>query len=224
MGRGHQTTVPQRGVTHGWLCYAGGLLLALILSAGEAALAQREPSDRDESSAEMLAEPPDRLDSVGDNAGSASGQVDQERRQARTEMNLLGEVDTETGESRRNENVQLTLVDNNVLKEINVRMGTSATIVREFDVSNGYFATEFGMPVQRPIHLAAPGVRRWHAEIHETHGNSVFSARSFFQVGKVQPARSNNYGVRVSVPLPRAVGLVINAGSQRRRGNVNGKN
>ena len=113
-------------------------------------------------------------------------------------------------------------MDNNVLKEINVRMGTAATIVREFEVSNGYFGTEFGMPVQRPIHLAAPGARRWHGEIHETHGNSAFSARSFFQVGKVQPARSNNYGVRVSVPLPRAIGLAIDAGSQRRRGNVDG--
>ena len=41
----------------------------------------------------------------------------------RTELNLLGEVDSGKGESRRNENVQLTLIDNNVLKELNMRMG-----------------------------------------------------------------------------------------------------
>ena len=222
VGSGQQTTPPPRGLTVGGLWSSGGLLLALVLFAGEATLAQREPPEGSESSTETLAEPRDGLDSVRDDGDSPSGQVDQERRQARTEMNLLGEVDTEAGESRRNENVQLTLVDNNVLKEINVRMGTTATIVREFEVSNGYFGTEFGMPVQRPIHLAAPAARRWHGEIHETHGNSVFSARSFFQVGKVQPARSNNYGVSVSVPLPRAIGLAIDAGSQRRRGNVNG--
>lgn len=185
MGSGHQTTTPPRGVTLGWLWHSAGLVLALVLFAGEAALAQREPPDGSESSTETLAEPPDGLVSIREDGVSLSGQVDQERQQARTELNLLGEVYTEAGESRRNENVQLTLVDNNVLKEINVRMGTTATIVREFDVSNGYFGTEFGMPVQRPIHLAAPGARRWRGEIHETHGNSVFSARSFFQVGKV---------------------------------------
>ena len=34
----------------------------------------------------------------------------------RTALNLLGQVDTASGEGRRNENVQLTLIDNNVLK------------------------------------------------------------------------------------------------------------
>ena len=54
----------------------------------------------------------------------------------RTSLNLLGEEDASSGESRRNENVNLTLIDNNVLKEINKRMGTTATIVRSFDVEN----------------------------------------------------------------------------------------
>ncbi len=34
----------------------------------------------------------------------------------RTRLNLLGEVDSRSGESQRNENVRLTLIDNNVLK------------------------------------------------------------------------------------------------------------
>jgi hypothetical protein len=50
----------------------------------------------------------------------------------RTELNLLGTTDSEAGESRRNENVQYNLIDNNVLKELNVRIGTSATIITEF--------------------------------------------------------------------------------------------
>ena len=140
----------------------------------------------------------------------------------RTELNLLGEVDAESGESRRNENVQLTLVDNNVLKELNMRMGTTATVVREFDASQGYFGTEFGNPPTRQIHLGIPPTRRLRARLHETLGNSVFSARSFFQVGAVQPATQNDYGARVAVPLPLDSVFTTELGQQRNRGNVNG--
>ena len=62
----------------------------------------------------------------------------------RTELNLLGKVDTASGESRRNENVQFNLIDNNALKELNIRMGTTATIVQEFRSDRGYFGVEFG--------------------------------------------------------------------------------
>ena len=43
---------------------------------------------------------------------------DPEEASQRTELNLLGEVDASSGEGRRNENVSLTLIDNNVLKEL----------------------------------------------------------------------------------------------------------
>ena len=43
----------------------------------------------------------------------------------RTDINLLGETSSEAGESRRNENVQFNLVDNNALKELNIRLGTT---------------------------------------------------------------------------------------------------
>ena len=140
----------------------------------------------------------------------------------RTELNLLGEVDTESGESRRNENVQLTLVDNNVLKELNIRMGTSAMIVQEFDAAQGYFGSEFGNPSSRQIHVAPLARRDLHGSVYSTHGNSVFSARSFFQVGAVQPARKNDYGVQVSIPLVSASALTVDLNQQRNRGNVNG--
>ena len=50
----------------------------------------------------------------------------------RTELNLLGKTDTQGGESRRNENVQFNLIDNNALKELNIRLGTTATLIEEF--------------------------------------------------------------------------------------------
>ncbi len=140
----------------------------------------------------------------------------------RTELNLLGVVDAESGESRRNENVQLTLVDNNVLKELNIRMGTTATIVREFDTAQGYFGSEFGNPPKRQIHLKPSAGRGLHGSFHETHGNSVFSARSFFQVGAVQPARQNDYGAHVVLPLLSGSALTVDLSQQRNRGNVNG--
>src|SRR5690349_7813700 len=47
----------------------------------------------------------------------------------RIELNLLGKTDVAGGESRRNENIQFNLVDNNALKELNVRLGATTTIV-----------------------------------------------------------------------------------------------
>ena len=151
-------------------------------------------------------------------AGVANAPANTER----TELNLLGEVDAESGESRRNENVQLTLVDNNVLKELNIRMGTSAMIVQEFNAAQGYFGSEFGNPPSRQIHVAPLARRDLHGSVYATHGNSVFSARSFFQVGAVQPARKNDYGAQFSIPLANASAFSVDMNQQRNRGNVNG--
>ena len=50
----------------------------------------------------------------------------------REDLNLLGQTATESGESRRNENVQFNAIDNNSIIELNRRLGTTATIVQEF--------------------------------------------------------------------------------------------
>ena len=50
----------------------------------------------------------------------------------------------QAGESRRNENVQFNLIDNNALKELNVRLGSSATVTPAFEPEFRYFGTEFG--------------------------------------------------------------------------------
>ena len=58
--------------------------------------------------------------------------VEQTVQAKRTDLNLLGGTDSAAGESRRNENVQFNLIDNNALKYLNIRLGTNATIVTEF--------------------------------------------------------------------------------------------
>src|SRR5439155_27232086 len=100
----------------------------------------------------------------------------------RTELNLLGKIDTEKGESRRNENVQFNLIDNNTRKELNSRVGTSATIVQRFQPDRNYFGVEFGGSPAAPLHVAASKGFGIHGMLFETHNNSVFSARTFFQV------------------------------------------
>src|SRR5258708_40323306 len=74
-------------------------------------------------------------------------------KEKRTELNLLGATDSAAGESRRNENVQFNLIDNNALKDLNIRLGTNATIVTEFQPARKYFGTEFGNNPATPIHL-----------------------------------------------------------------------
>src|SRR2546422_11576187 len=65
--------------------------------------------------------------------------------------NLLGQTDTSKGEARRNENVQINLLDTNAVRELNVRVGTTATIVQDFVAERGYWASEDGTPSRNPI-------------------------------------------------------------------------
>ena len=140
----------------------------------------------------------------------------------RTTLNLLGEVDSEKGESRRNENVRITLIDNNVLRELTTRMGTTATVTPQLQIDETYFATEFGQPVKRPSHQPSAGADAIHGNVYWTHQNSVFTARSFFQVGGVKPARDNSYGFTVGSPLWEGAALTLSGSQVRSRDNVNG--
>jgi hypothetical protein len=140
----------------------------------------------------------------------------------RTQLNLLGEVDSSAGEGRRNENVSLTLIDNNVLKELNTRLGTTATVIQIFDVERSFFGKEFGGDPAEPLHVPQSMPRSLHGELFWSHSNSTLSARSFFQAGKVQPARTNDYGFVVTLPLGEKTGLTVDASQRRLRGQVNG--
>lgn len=140
----------------------------------------------------------------------------------RTRLNLLGEVDTESGEARRNENVRLTLIDNNVLKELLRRMGATATLIEEFSADKSFFGLEYGGSPKPSLHLSRSGQGSIHGELSWSHQNSATSARSFFQVGGVRPARTNDYGFKLGMPLGSKTGLTVQMSQRRLLGQVNG--
>jgi hypothetical protein len=148
--------------------------------------------------------------------------VDDGEASQRTQLNLLGQVDSASGEGRRNENVSLTLIDNNVLKELNQRMGTTATIVEEFEAERKYFGAEFGGSPSSPLHVGRSSPSGVHGTASWTHNNSIFSARSFFQVGGVQPSRSNDYGGTLTTSFWTGGFLTVGGGQRKLRGQVNG--
>ncbi len=137
--------------------------------------------------------------------------------------NLLGKTNTESGEARRNENIQFNQIDNNAQKELNQRMGTSATVITEFKSERNYFGSEFGGSPAASIHPAAlRGMAGIHGSLFATHGDSAFTARSFFQVGSVRPARDNQYGFTLGAPLWKGALLSLDGGLQQITGFVNG--
>lgn len=89
----------------------------------------------------------------------------------RTRLNLLGEVYSEQGEGRRNENVRLTLIDNNVLRELNERLGISATAVKTFQIDRSCWAAEYGGPPGRPLHVPPACAARVNGNLYLTHTN-----------------------------------------------------
>ena len=177
-------------------------LTLLILAMLPGAAAQETPSEAEEPEPEVA-----EIAETGD---------------TRTQINLLGETASDSGESRRNENVQFNLVDNNALKELNIRLGTTATLVDDFRADRGYFAAEFGKPPTPPIHAPAARGSGVHGNVFWRHNNSLFSARSFFQVGDVQPARENFYSGTITAPVWSGGFLTLNGSQNKIRGNVNG--
>ena len=153
---------------------------------------------------------------------TSQGAVPDSTTAQRQDLNLLGVTDANSGESRRNENVQFNPVDNNALKELNARVGITATIVEQFKVDRSYFGNEFGNRAKAPPYLAASKLSAFHGTIYETHLNSIFTARAFFQAGKVKPARENDYGFTAGTPLWRGGYFYVEGSQQKIRGSVNG--
>jgi hypothetical protein len=140
----------------------------------------------------------------------------------RLELNLLGKENTAGGESRRNENVQFNLVDNNTLKELNVRLGATATIVEEFKAELNFYGSEFGNPPSAVVRLTQAARANWHGNLFFNHQNSIFSARSFFQAGDVKPAHENRYGFTTGFTPWRRGYITVHGGQEKLRGFVNG--
>jgi len=146
-----------------------------------------------------------------DQSGSAPNAPEQpaEDDTERTTLNLLGEVDSEEGEGRRNENVRITLIDNNVLRELTTRMGTTATLPIDLRIEHRYFASEFGQPPRRIKEASLAPSADVHGQLNWTHQNSVTSARSFFQAGGVRPAHDNTFGFTLGMPAWRGSSLMF---------------
>lgn len=123
----------------------------------------------------------------------------------------------------RNENNAVNRIDFNAVKEANQRVGATITIVTEPRVETGFFAAEFGRPAGASPVLGAPAkIASWHGEAFGFHQNSVFNARTFFQVGGVKPSHRNSYGVRTTGQMGKSTWLTANVSQQKIRGMVNG--
>ena len=125
--------------------------------------------------------------------------------------------------AQRNENVAVQQIDTNAAKEANIRIGTRATVSQFTNLDTTHFAVEHGQPATEPLAIPkVPALSGAHGEAYWNHQNSVFNARTFFQVGPVLPSRRNSYGVRGATGAG-PIGFVSFTGSQRKiRGMVNG--
>ncbi len=192
-----------------------GFALAVSLTALAAAqerqprTGERKPADSKPSSESKPGAPP---------APGGEGQAAQQRLQ----LNLLGQTDTAAGESRRNENVQFNLIDTNTIRELNARVGVTATLVNQFQPERSYLGSEYGRPPTTPLHLPEARTSGTHGALWETHSNHLFRARTFFQVGDVRPATENEYGFRFGGKLQGPAWISLEGSQQKLRGFVNG--
>jgi len=87
-----------------------------------------------------------------------------------------------TDVAQRNENKAIFQIDNNALKEANVRLGDNVTAIPEPPVELNHYATEHGQPAgESPVLRGVAAQPSWHGELFWWHQNSVFNARTFFQ-------------------------------------------
>ncbi|GIU79711.1 MAG: hypothetical protein KatS3mg005_2949 [Bryobacteraceae bacterium] len=124
---------------------------------------------------------------------------------------------------QRNENVIIYFIDTNAIKEANIRLGNRPTAVSSFSPESDYYAAEHGQPASESLPLRpAPQQQGWHGEAGFQHQNSVFNARTFFQVGPVQPSRRNFASGRLTGAVPRLGALTAIYSQRDVRGMVNG--
>ena len=103
--------------------------------------------------------------------------------------------------ARRNQNVQINLVDTQALMESLDRQGAQVSPVTEFSATRQNYAAELGGVGPSPRIVRGARQDSYHGELYGTHNNSRLNARTFFQVGPVLPSRRNQYGFRFGGPL-----------------------
>ena len=125
--------------------------------------------------------------------------------------------------ARRNQNIQVNMVDNQALSEALGRQGVQVRPVTEFSAVRGNYAAELGGIGRDPAIIRTDRQSAYHGEIYETHNNNKLNARTFFQVGKVLPSRNNRYGFRFGGPLASdRLSFVLTGEETRESGFVNG--
>ena len=72
----------------------------------------------------------------------------------------VSQTDAAAGENERNENVAVAPVDLNILKDLLVRIGTTATIIPQFLPDLDYFGSEYGVAPSIGLHVPARAVAR----------------------------------------------------------------
>ncbi len=129
----------------------------------------------------------------------------------------------EKGAAERNENVWVSKLDNDSLKAEGSRLGSDTTIITGTAIERSYFAAEHGRPASEGLILAPSKPKSaWHGELFESHRNSVFHARTFFQVGPVMPSRLNAYGARAEGGIRGLGNLALSFSQKQVGGAVNG--
>jgi hypothetical protein len=134
----------------------------------------------------------------------------------------VSRTDAGAGENERNENVAVNPVDMDLLKDLLVRLGPTVTLIPQYLPDIDYFGSEYGVAPSIGLHPPARVWRAAHGRVYESHQNSVFGARAFFQVGGLKPAHDNQYGFAVEAPLWRGAFITLDTGQQKTRGMVNG--
>ncbi len=198
-------------------------IMTTLLTVASFATAQQSPAPAPAITApafEPVPAPADDVETPAEDKPAAGAEPTPQ--QNRTSLNLAGQTDTAKGEARRNENVQVNLVDTNAARELNRRLGVTATTFDEFRGDRGYFGSEFGNAPRLPIHAAAQTGAGFHGNVFWNHNNSVFSARAFFQVGSVRPSRVNQYGSTFGFRPWKGAFFTFNGSQEKSRGNVNG--
>ncbi|HYM13405.1 MAG TPA: hypothetical protein VEU62_21885 [Bryobacterales bacterium] len=130
--------------------------------------------------------------------------------------------DSSSGASKRNENVYINRIDTGFIKELNVRLGDNVTIADQPSIDRRNYASEHGRTETDVLYFKPSLIDRWHGSAFEDHRNSVFNARSFFQVGPVQPSHQNFYGGDVGGPVSHDTEIGVQFQQHKIRGMVNG--
>ena len=138
-------------------------------------------------------------------------------------IRIRQQSEQQEAEARRNQNIQVNLVDNQALDEALERQGAQVRPIPDFSATRGNYAAVLGGIGRDPQIARTNPQTALQGQIHWTHNNSAFNARTFFQVGDVLPSRLNQYGFRLGGPLgSKKLSFVLSADENRESGFVNG--